>query len=35
VFLLWVYVSSVVLLYGVELTAAYVRLGAIEARRRA
>jgi uncharacterized BrkB/YihY/UPF0761 family membrane protein len=25
---LWIYVSAVVLLYGVELTAAYVRLGA-------
>lgn len=26
VFLLWIYVSAVILLYGVELTAAYVRL---------
>jgi membrane protein len=35
VFLLWIYVSSVVLLYGVEMTAAYVRLRAIDARRAA
>ena len=26
VFLLWVYVSAVILLYGVEVTAAYARL---------
>jgi uncharacterized BrkB/YihY/UPF0761 family membrane protein len=26
VFLLWIYVSAVLLLYGVEMTAAYVRL---------
>jgi membrane protein len=26
VFLLWVYVSSVILMYGVEFTAAYARL---------
>lgn len=30
VFLVWIYVSAVVLLYGVELTAAYVRLQAAE-----
>jgi membrane protein len=35
VFLLWIYVSSVVLLYGVEMTAAYVRLKAVQARREA
>ena len=35
VFLLWIYVSSVVLLYGVEMSAAYVRLRALEARRLA
>ncbi len=35
VFLLWIYVSAVVLLYGVEMTAAYVRLQAVEARRLA
>lgn len=29
VFLLWIYVSSVVLLYGVEMTAAYVRMRAV------
>lgn len=32
VFLLWIYVSSVVLLYGVEMTAAYVRLRLAERR---
>lgn len=32
VFLLWIYVSAVLLLYGVEMTAAYVRLRAIEMR---
>ena len=26
VFLLWVYVSSIILMYGVEFTAAYARL---------
>jgi uncharacterized BrkB/YihY/UPF0761 family membrane protein len=26
VFLLWIYVSAVLLLYGVEMTASYVRL---------
>ena len=26
VFLLWIYVSSVILMYGVEFTAAYARL---------
>ena len=26
VFLLWIYVSAVILLYGVEMTASYVRL---------
>jgi membrane protein len=31
VFLLWIYVSAVVLLYGVEMTAAYVRLRRAEA----
>ncbi|MGE0815157.1 MAG: YihY/virulence factor BrkB family protein [Vicinamibacterales bacterium] len=35
VFLLWIYVSAVVLLYGVEMTAAYVRLGAVESRKTA
>lgn len=30
VFLLWIYLSAVVLLYGVEMTAAYVRLTAAE-----
>jgi membrane protein len=30
VFLLWIYLSAVVLLYGVEMTAAYVRLKAAE-----
>lgn len=34
VFLLWVYVSAVVLLYGVEVTAAYVRLGRGDERTR-
>jgi membrane protein len=33
VFLLWIYVCSVVLLYGVEMTAAYVRLKGVQARR--
>jgi membrane protein len=33
VFLLWIYVSAVVLLYGVEMTAAYVRLRAVDAPR--
>lgn len=33
VFLLWIYVSSVVLLYGVEMTAAYVRLRVASARK--
>lgn len=33
VFLLWIYVSAVVLLYGVEMTAAYVRLRAMEPRQ--
>jgi membrane protein len=32
VFLLWIYVSAVLLLYGVEMTAAYVRLRAAAAR---
>jgi membrane protein len=30
VFLIWIYVSAVILLYGVELTAAYVRLQAAQ-----
>ncbi len=33
VFLLWVYISAVVLLYGVEMTAAYVRIRAASGRR--
>lgn len=33
VFLLWIYVSAVVLLYGVEMTAAYVRLRTADARK--
>lgn len=33
VFLLWIYVSAVVLLYGVEMTAAYVRLRAADLRK--
>lgn len=33
VFLLWIYISAVLLLYGVEMTAAYVRLTAVETRR--
>ncbi len=33
VFLLWIYVSSVLLLYGVEMTAAYVRLRVAGGRR--
>lgn len=33
VFLLWIYVSAVLLLYGVEMTAAYVRLRAASERR--
>ncbi|MFN8644421.1 MAG: YihY/virulence factor BrkB family protein [Candidatus Binatia bacterium] len=33
VFLLWIYVSSVLLLYGVEMTAAYVRLRIVDERR--
>lgn len=33
VFLLWIYISAVLLLYGVEMTAAYVRLCAVETRR--
>ncbi len=28
IFLLWIYVSAVILLYGVEMTAAYARLRA-------
>ncbi len=32
VFLLWIYVSAVLLLYGVEMTAAYVRLRRAEVR---
>jgi uncharacterized BrkB/YihY/UPF0761 family membrane protein len=28
VFLIWVYVSAVILLYGVEVTVAWTRLGA-------
>lgn len=35
VFLLWVYISAVLLLYGVEMTAAYVRLCSGETRRPA
>ncbi len=34
VFLLWIYVSAVLLLYGVEMTAAYVRLRAVERRQQ-
>ena len=30
VFLLWIYVSAVILLFGVEMTAAYVRLQAAD-----
>jgi membrane protein len=33
VFLLWIYVSAVVLLYGVEMTAAYVRLRTVDLRK--
>lgn len=33
VFLLWIYISAVLLLYGVEMTAAYVRMSAVELRR--
>ena len=32
VFLFWVYVSAVILLYGVEMTAAYARLRSAAAR---
>jgi uncharacterized BrkB/YihY/UPF0761 family membrane protein len=32
-FLVWVYVSAVILLYGVEVTAAYSRLRKNEERR--
>ena len=32
VFLLWIYISAVILLYGVELTAAYARLQTAAAR---
>jgi membrane protein len=35
VFLLWIYISAVVLLYGVEMTAAYVRLKAVALRSAA
>lgn len=35
VFLLWIYVSAVILLYGVEMTAAYARLQAAAARHPA
>jgi YihY family inner membrane protein len=35
VFLLWIYVSAVVLLYGVEMTAAYVRLREVATRHAA
>ena len=34
VFLLWIYVSAVLLRYGVEMTAAYVRLRAVERRQQ-
>ena len=34
VFLLWIYVSAVLLLYGVEMTAAYVRLREAAQRQR-
>lgn len=34
VFLLWIYVSAVLLLYGVEMTAAYVRLRTVERRQQ-
>lgn len=34
VFLLWIYISAVVLLFGVEMTAAYVRLQAAERTTR-
>ena len=34
VFLLWIYVSAVLLLYGVEMTAAYVRLREAALRQR-
>ena len=33
VFLLWIYISAVLLLYGVEMTAAYVRLRAAGERQ--